>query len=136
MTEIQKIAYSSLQISNIGRKQTNQLSRIYVFLSAMTQLSISFQSHSDSLFFRIIFNYSRTSISSNTWLHINTNLWVQNVKSIHSYTQEMPFPAIQHRPKPKISSLGLGFMGGPTFKLFLRKLITKCLHVSPCQKLN
>ena len=36
MTEIQKIAYSSLQISNIGRKQTNQLSRIYVFLSAMT----------------------------------------------------------------------------------------------------
>ena len=57
MKEIKKIAYSSLQISNIGRKQqrkytavlkpytlqTYQLSRIHVFLSSITQLGISSQ---------------------------------------------------------------------------------------------
>ena len=43
MTEIRKIAYSSLQISNIGCKQTHQLLLIYVFLSAIAQLGISFQ---------------------------------------------------------------------------------------------
>ena len=43
MTEIRKIAYSSLQISNIDCKQTHQLLLIYVFLSAITQLGISFQ---------------------------------------------------------------------------------------------
>ena len=32
MTEIRNIAYSSLEVSNIGRKQTYQLSRIHVFL--------------------------------------------------------------------------------------------------------
>ena len=43
MTEIKKIAYSSLEISNIGREQTYQLSHIHVFLSTITQLGISSQ---------------------------------------------------------------------------------------------
>ena len=43
MIEIRKIAYSLLEISNIDRKETYQLSRIYVFISTIRQLGISFQ---------------------------------------------------------------------------------------------
>ena len=40
---MRKIAYSLLEISNIDRKETYQLSRIYVFISTIRQLGISFQ---------------------------------------------------------------------------------------------
>ena len=43
MIEMRKIAYSLLEISNIDRKETYQLSRIYVFISTIRQLGISFQ---------------------------------------------------------------------------------------------
>ena len=43
MIEIRKIAYSLLEISNIDRKETYQLSRIYVFISTIRQLGISSQ---------------------------------------------------------------------------------------------
>ena len=40
---MRKIAYSLLEISNIDRKETYQLSRIYVFISTIRQLGISSQ---------------------------------------------------------------------------------------------
>ena len=43
MIEMRKIAYSLLEISNIDRKETYQLLRIYVFISTIRQLGISFQ---------------------------------------------------------------------------------------------
>ena len=43
MIEMRKIAYSLLEISNIDRKETYQLSRIYVFISTIRQLGISSQ---------------------------------------------------------------------------------------------
>ena len=116
--------------------QTYQLSHIHVFLSLITQFVFLPKCHANSLFFHISFNYSRTLISSNTWLHINVNLWLKKWNQFMINTQEMLFPAIYQRHKAKISSLSLGPLEGATFTLFSRKWITKCLPVLPCRKLN
>ena len=75
-------------LSNLTLYRPNNF---HAFCVILTRFSLQSHSHffpdchTNSLFFLISFNDSRNLISSNTWLHINANLWVKNVKLIHNW---------------------------------------------------